>query len=282
MLYHKVIFTLSPRNEDACDILMAQLGELGYESFLETEEGFEAYIQEHLFDASMLNYLNPYVEGVFFGMNDSPVEDKDWNKEWEENSFTPIVIDDRYLVRGPAHESRPEIPNEIVINPRMSFGSGHHETTGLMMRYILAMDVKGKRVLDMGCGTGILGLLACKEGAESVHGIDIDEWCSLNTQENCQLNGVDNFSAVTGDASSLEAKHQYDIVLANINRNILMRDMPAYIDVLIQGGILLLSGFLEADVSILIERAESLEMTLLDKTNDGEWFALKLQKGLQG
>ncbi|MDO4462337.1 MAG: 50S ribosomal protein L11 methyltransferase [Bacteroidia bacterium] len=275
MHYYKVIYKLTPYNEDASDIMIAQLGELGYESFLEIEGGFEAYVQEQYFDESAIGTIDPYIEGVTYTVEASEVEDADWNEEWEKNYFKPIEVDGVYYVRGPHHESNPLISKEVIINPKNAFGAGHHETTGMMMHFLLNIDLREKRVIDMGCGTGILGIMAAKEGAKDVIGIDIDAFSVENTKENCALNLVENMEVRLGGADVIRESDAVDVFIANINRNILLADLPIYRGTLASGGVLLLSGFYEDDVDMLVEKAESLGMKLEEKQERNEWRALR-------
>ena len=207
------------------------------------------------------------------------VPDVNWNEEWEKHYFQPIMIGDKLCqIRAPFHTPDPEAQTEIIISPKMAFGTGNHETTALMMGYIIGHSMKGLRVLDMGCGTGILGILALKQGAECLTAIDIDEWAYLNVLENAQLNGVHIEEAMQGDASSLAGKKPYDLILANITRNILLADMPAYVSVLKNGGHLILSGFYEEDVEVLTDRAKELGLSALGYEVRNRWTRLELVK----
>lgn len=276
MHYYKVTYTLTPYNEDASDIMISQLGELGYESFLEVENGFEAYVQEQFYDETVINTIEPYIEGVTYTAVASEVEDADWNEEWEKNYFKPIEVDGIYYVRGPQHEKNEAFQKEIVINPRNAFGAGHHETTGMMMHFLLNMDVKGKKVIDMGCGTGILGIMAAKEGAESVVGIDIDAFSVENTKENCGLNAVENMEVRLGGAEAIKESDKVHIFIANINRNILLQDIGRYKGAMREHSELLLSGFYEEDIRLLLDKAEELGLKLVEKQERNEWRALRL------
>lgn len=278
MHYYKVTYKLTPYSEDACDIMISQLGELGYESFLETEDGFEAYIQDQFYDEGMIRSIDPMIEGVEYEAEASEVEDADWNEEWEKNYFKPIDVDGRYYVRGPHHEKHQSIDKEVVINPKNAFGAGHHETTGMMMRFLLGMDLRGKIVVDMGCGTGILGILAAKEGAKRVVAIDIDQFSVDNTIENCELNRVSNVEVRLGGANTLNEGEDFDLFIANINRNILLADMGRYCRSLVKGSTLLLSGFYEEDVDMLVSKAGEFGMEVIEKQEKNEWRALKFEK----
>lgn len=279
MHYYKVTYKLTPYSEDACDIMISQLGELGYESFLETEDGFEAYIQDQFYDEGVICTIDPMIEGVGYEAEASEVEDADWNEEWEKNYFKPIEVDSLYYVRGPKHEKHPSIPKEVIIDPKNAFGAGHHETTGMMMHFLLGMELKGKRVADMGCGTGILGILAAKEGAKSVVAVDIDQFSVDNTVENCKLNEVEELVEVRlGGAEALKEGDEFDVFIANINRNILIEDMGRYCGSMGKSSTLLLSGFYEEDVEMLLGKALELGLELAEKQERNEWRALKLVK----
>lgn len=278
MHYYKVTYKLTPYSEDASDIMIAQLGELGYESFLEIDGGFESYVQEQYYDESAITTIDPYIEGVTYIVEACEVEDADWNEEWEKKYFKPIEVDGEYYVRGPQHEPNTQIAKEIIINPKNAFGAGHHETTGMMMHFLLNIPLRDKAVIDMGCGTGILGIMAAKEGAQKVIGIDIDEFSVENTQENCALNGVDNMEVRLGGADAIKKSDSADVFIANINRNILLEDLDKYRATLREGSIVLLSGFYEEDVKMLLEKAESLGLELVEKQERNEWRALKLKK----
>ena len=230
MNYIEVTFDITPYEEAVADALISELGTIGYDGFSYTDQGFTAYIPAKDYNAQAITRLEIF---DFFTRNYrietsvQEIEDQDWNKVWEEN-FTPIVVDDRILVRAGFHAPVPGIEYEILIEPKMSFGTGHHSTTALMLRTILDNKerITGKRVLDMGCGTGILSILAAKTGAREITGIDIDEWAYNNAMENIRANGLNNITIKIGDARLLEAEAPFDVILANINRNILLEDMP--------------------------------------------------------
>lgn len=278
MHYYKVTYKVTPYSEDACDIMISQLGDMGYESFLETEDGFEAYIQDRLYDEALIRTVDPMIEGVEYEAEASEVEDADWNEEWEKNYFKPIEVDGLYYVRGPQHEKHQTIAKEVIINPKNAFGAGHHETTGMMMHFLLGMELTGKTVADMGCGTGILGILAAKEGAKNVVAIDIDQFSVENTIENCGLNEAGNVEVRLGGAEALRGGDRFDVFIANINRNILLSDMGRYCEHIGEVSTLLLSGFYEEDVDMLLAKAREYGMELVEKQERNEWRALKLIK----
>lgn len=279
MEYKKVAIILSPYNETSAELMIAQMGEFGFDTFCENENGFEAYIPSELFDKNQLTKLEPMIDGVSFSWEIETIADQNWNKTWEDNYFTPIIVDDRCLIRSTSHEKTINAEYEILINPEMSFGSGHHETTCHMIRFILNNDFNGKDVLDMGCGTGILGILAAKKGAKNVRGIDIDEWCYKNSMENIRLNNISNMSVAVGTAHNLETEsNTYDIILANINRNILLNDMHNYVNVLRPNGLLAMSGFYEQDIQMIKDCAISLRLTFIDSKIENNWTMLSFVK----
>jgi len=274
-IYIEYIFEVEPK-EPATEILIAQLGFAGFESFVENENGVTAYIQKQDWNADIL-------ESVFILNSDEfqitsqhrEVEQTNWNAEWEKN-FEPIQVNELVSIRAPFHEN-PNLQYDIVIEPKMSFGTGHHETTHMMVQHLLDMDVSDKKVLDMGCGTGILAIFAEMKGAKPIDAIDIDNWCYENSIENAQRNNCTHISVYEGDSSLLVGK-QYDIVIANINRNILLSDMKIYTDCLLDGGILLLSGFYQEDIPIINEEVTKHGLIFDKKIERNNWVALKYKK----
>ena len=261
MFYTELTFHIFPYVEDIADAIIAELGDLGYDSFSYTDDGFKAYIPSNKFDEEQVKSLEilSFFQSLYtISWEKAEIENQDWNKIWEEN-FTPILVQDRILVRAGFHPTIENIEHEIIIDPKMSFGTGHHATTALMLETILDMkpDFSGKKVLDMGCGTGILSIMAAQSGAQSVTGIDIDEWAYNNAMENIATNNLNNIRVLIGDATLLDGREHYDIILANINRNILLNDMPAYVNVLNDKGYLIMSGFYTEDIPIIREKAES-------------------------
>jgi len=277
MFFTEVKFHITPPSEDIADALIAALGEVGFDSFSYTEDGFNAYIPSPNFTRETIEQLAPlpfFQQHYQITWETSEIENQDWNKVWEEN-FTPIVVQGKILVRAGFHETIPGIPHEIIIDPKMSFGTGHHATTALMLETILELtpEIRHKRVLDMGCGTGILSILASQVGAASVTGIDIDEWAYRNAQENLATNHIQNVSIRIGDARLLESEAPYNVILANINRNILWEDMPAYVKALHGGGLLIISGFYLKDLPFLQQRAETLGLYYVSHKTESEWTA---------
>lgn len=272
--YH---FKIEPK-EPGAEILLAELGELAFDSFVETEEGLSAYIQEHDNTTDLLNdvYIlnNPEFKVSY---ETEEIEQVNWNEEWEKN-FEPINVDDLCYVRAPFHEEK-NVRYEIVIEPKMSFGTGHHETTFMMMKHLLNIDVTDMEVLDMGCGTAILAILALMKGAKHADAIDIDNWCYLNSIENAERNNITNIDVYEGDAELLTDKtNKYDLVIANINRNILLNDMEAYAKTLKTGGIILFSGFYTEDITAIEEAANQQNMFLDNKLERNNWASLKFIK----
>lgn len=277
MKYLEFTFHTQPCTETANDVLCAVLGEVGFESFVEQPDGLAAYIQKDLYDED-----NVRQAVADFPLPDTTVtysyveaEDKDWNEEWEKNFFQPIVIGDRCVVHSTFHHDVPQVPYDIVINPQMAFGTGHHETTSSILGELLEADLKGKSVLDMGCGTSILAILASMRGAGKVTAIDIDDWCVNNSRDNIALNGISNITVELGDASLLNGREPFDVVIANINRNILLQDMPAYAACMKKGSELYISGFYTEDIPVLREKAESLGMEYVHHREKHNWAAVK-------
>ena len=274
-IYIEYTFEVSPK-EPATEILIAQLGFAGFESFVENENGVTAYIQKQDWNEDILEsvfILNS--EEFQITSHHREVEQTNWNAEWEKN-FEPIQVDDLVSIRAPFHEN-PNLQYDIVIEPKMSFGTGHHETTHMMVQHLLDMDISDKKVLDMGCGTGILAIFAEMKGAKPIDAIDIDNWCYENSIENAQRNNCTHISVYEGDSSLLEGK-QYDVVIANINRNILLSDMKIYTDCLLADGVLLLSGFYQEDIPIIGKEVIKHGLKFDKKIERNNWVALKYQK----
>lgn len=282
MNYTEVTFTIQPYSEDISDAIISELGTIGFDGFSYTEQGFQAYIPRKDFDETKLSSLPllNYFKGLYtIDFSYQEVKDQDWNKVWEDN-FTPIVVDNRILVRAGFHDPLPGVEYEIIIEPKMSFGTGHHSTTALMLRTILDHKVllKNKRILDMGCGTGILSIMAAKTGAREITGIDIDEWAFNNAMENIRNNRLENIHIKIGDASLLEKEANFDGILANINRNILLQDMHHYAQKLNPDGFLFLSGFYVHDLPLIREKAEALGLTYERYIEENQWVAASFYK----
>ncbi len=271
MRYKKITVRLTPYDETASELAQAEMGERGFESFVDTEDGFEGYVQETFWNDGTMEGVEPGIEGVEMAWEAEDAPDEDWNATWEQESFTPIDVDGRLTIRGPEHPSNADAEMEVVIDPELAFGSGHHQTTRMIARWLMDNEMEGRTVMDMGCGTGILGIVAKKRGAERVDAVDIDEWSVKNTKANAELNGV-TINAWEGDASAVEnKKEEYDIFIANINRNILMDGMGRYAKSIKRGGKLVISGFLEEDMETLKEscKGNGLEYKGMDK--DDVW-----------
>lgn len=280
MKYIEVTITLG-QNDPYRDLLVDALGNEGpYDSFVETPNGLKAYVQESLFDEGWLKEQLADINNMTscsYSFESMP--DKNWNEEWEKQ-HKPVLVEaangKRVWVRAPFHEHRSDVDYEIEIEPKMSFGTAHHQTTYMMLSYLTELEVTGKRVLDIGCGTAVLAILAKLRGAAYVEAIDIDEWAYNNALENAQRNGVE-LNVRIGDAALL-GERQFDLIIANINRNILLNDMAEYVQVLEKGGTLLLSGFYESDVPVLQHHAESIGLRLEQQKVRQSWTALRLVK----
>jgi ribosomal protein L11 methyltransferase len=274
-IYIEYSFQVEPK-EPATEILIAELGSVGFESFVENDNGVVAYIQQ-------LDWNENVLDDIFILKSDEfevsytykEIAQENWNEEWEKN-FQPIQVDDKVSIRAPFHEN-PNLDYDIVIEPKMSFGTGHHETTHMMVQHLLELDVKNKKVLDMGCGTGILAIFAEMKGAKPIDAIDIDNWCYLNSLENVERNNCKHIIVYEGDASLLINK-KYDVIIANINRNILLSDIKRYASCLNEKGVLLLSGFYEQDIPIIDEEAKIYDLTLDSVIKRNNWVAVKYLK----
>ncbi|WP_370001122.1 50S ribosomal protein L11 methyltransferase [Winogradskyella sp.] len=274
IIYLGYEFNVEPL-QPATEILIAELGYAGFESFVENEKGVTAYIQKEEWHPNILDDIQILKSSEFtieytFG----EIEQTNWNAEWEKN-FNPIVVDDLVTVRAPFHDI-PTTKYDLVIEPKMSFGTGHHETTHMMIQHILKNDFKGKTVLDMGCGTGVLAILAEKVGATKLDAIDIDNWCYLNSLENVERNNCNHISVYEGDVKLLEGK-KYDIIIANINRNILLQDIPVYAKSLNKNGKLFLSGFYEDDLGFITKKCLENSLIFEDKTLKNRWIAAQFR-----
>jgi ribosomal protein L11 methyltransferase len=258
--------------QPAVEILIAELGYAGFESFVETEDGVTAYIQKDQWQENILEDIQILKSDEFkITYTFEDIEQTNWNEEWEKN-FSPIVVDNVCAVRAPFHEKF-DTQYDIIIEPKMSFGTGHHETTHMMIQHILKNDFKGKSVLDMGCGTGVLAILAEQKGAKPIDAIDYDNWCYLNSLENVERNNCKHITVIEGDASVL--KNKYDIIIANINRNILLQDMAIYISCLNKNGMLFLSGFYDDDVALITAECEKYVLKFEEKLERNNWVSLK-------
>ena len=281
MKYFEVDFTISPYSADASDVLAAMAGEAGFETFEETETGLKGYVQQSLFDVSVLKTaLEDFpFEDTTISYDIREAEDRDWNEQWEQEGFEPIVISDNLIIHDGRHlpDSTPDIA--IEIDAKLAFGTGTHETTRMICSTLLELQPKG-RVLDCGTGTGILSICALKLGAQEAIGYDIDEWSVDNARHNAVINLVDDrFTSLLGDASILnKVEGTFDLVMANINRNILLNDMPQFVSKMKAGATLILSGFYTDDCQVLIEKAQTLGLTLQQQKEDQQWACLVLTR----
>jgi len=286
MKYYEVIFTIEAPAElmqDARDILSALAGEAGFETFEDTDEGVKGYVQQGLFDEALLRALigDFPLPSCTVTYTVSEAEDKDWNEQWEQQGFEPIVVNDTLVIHDGRHLPSDISPQtSIEIDAHLAFGTGTHETTRMMVGQLMGLDLTDKRVLDCGTGTGILGIAALKLGAREAVGYDIDEWSADNARHNAVINMVDGqFTSLLGDASILkEVSGQFDVVLANINRNILLNDMEAFVGKMAPHSTLLLSGFYEQDIPMLEEKANALGLKKQTQQHDGDWACLMFMR----
>ncbi|QMW02227.1 50S ribosomal protein L11 methyltransferase [Spirosoma foliorum] len=275
MNYTELQLRLSP---DYTDILTAELAELGFVSFVETDEGLSAYIVESDFEEKAVQELIAKYEGqTAIAYEVSSLEKRNWNAEWERD-YEPIEVADQVRVRASFHESDARFRYDIVINPKMSFGTGHHETTAMMLEQQLGLDFAGKSVLDVGSGTGILAILAEKMGAQTVLAFDIEEWAVENARENAELNDCPKTTVFQGTIADVDPTTQYDIVLANINRNILLAEIPSYTNLLTNNGYLIVSGFYENDAPDIEQKAVEVGLSLANRATTNQWTSLSFYK----
>ncbi len=278
MNYYELNFTVKATEDYHQDLLINTLGDIGFDTFEETGTGFKAYIPVDEYNSDRLEgVLNEYRELFSFSYEVNLIPQKNWNAEWESN-FEPISIKDKIFVRATFHEPKPEFEHEIVIDPKMAFGTGHHQTTSMMLEYILENDFLGKKVLDMGCGTGILAIMAAKLGAAEITAIDYDPVCYDSTIENAALNNVNNITAICGSKEVIP-NEQYDTILANINRNILLDQLQRYSEALKPGGELYLSGFYASpDLDMLAKEALKHNIKYLEHKTNKDWTAARFTK----
>jgi ribosomal protein L11 methyltransferase len=278
MDYIEANFIIEPFEEYISDVLASELGQIGFDSFVPSIEGLDAYIPKSLFDESKLITLLadfPFEASIEYKV--TQIESKNWNEEWEKNYFEPIVIGNDCVIHSSFHKNVPNAKYDIVIDPKMAFGTGHHETTSLVIGRILKMDLVGKKVLDMGCGTAVLAILAAMRGAKNLVAIDIDKWCTENSIENIEINKISGIEVKLGGAELLEGLH-FDIVLANINRNILLADMDKYAACLQSGGELYMSGFYVEDIPLIEAEANLNGLKLVDYDEKNNWVVVKTVK----
>ena len=295
MKYYEVTFTIQPLSDDSRDIVAALAGEAAFETFEETTDGLKGYVQQQLFDEALLRQTLDAcpLPDLSVSYTVSEAEDRDWNEQWEQEGFEPIIVDNRLVIHDGRHLPTPEnldsplsplssllSPLSIEIDAHLAFGTGTHETTRMMCAALLDLPLEGKRVLDCGTGTGILAITALKQGASEAVGYDIDEWSADNARHNAVINRVDDrFTSLLGDASILnKVEGMFDVVTANINRNILLGDMPAFVAKMAPQATLLLSGFYTEDIPLLVERAKELGLTLGAQREDNNWACVSLVK----
>lgn len=278
--YTQVTFTVTPPEEVATDVLAAMLAEIGFESFVPDEQGMTAYVPHNSYDAQQLAQTVECfpLEGYAIEYTTEKIEGEDWNAEWEKNYFQPIVVDDQCVIHSTFHTDIPQARYDILIDPKMAFGTGHHQTTCHMLRAILATDMHGKKVLDMGCGTALLAILARKHGATDVVGIDIDEFAYENALENIRLNDTTDIEIRLGGTDAIKEGEEFDYILANINRNILLADMGNYATHMHSGSVIFMSGFYVEDMEILREEAARHGLRYECYAEDNRWTMMKFVK----
>ena len=281
MLYIEVTFTLTPWSETAQDILTALAGDIGFESFVEEDNLLKAYIQQKIYDEEAINGIiaDFPLPDITIAYTAQEQEDKDWNEEWEKNFFQPIVIGNRCVIHSTFHKDIPQMEYDILINPQMSFGTGHHETTNLIVSRLLETELEGKSVLDMGCGTSILAILAAKRGASPITAIDIDDWCVSNSADNIRLNNIDCINVRLGDADVLRTERPaFDLIIANINRNILTTDMDAYALCMNPGSRIFLSGFYVDDIPVIQQSLMANGLSFVEHHENNRWAMVVAEK----
>ena len=281
MLYIEVTFTLTPWSETAQDILTALAGDIGFESFVEEDNLLKAYIQQKFYDEEAINGIiaDFPLPDITIAYTAQEQEDKDWNEEWEKNFFQPIVIGNRCVIHSTFHKDIPQMEYDILINPQMSFGTGHHETTNLIVSRLLETELEGKSVLDMGCGTSILAILAAKRGASPITAIDIDDWCVSNSADNIRLNNIDCINVRLGNADVLRTERPaFDLIIANINRNILTTDMDAYALCMNPGSRIFLSGFYVDDIPVIQQSLMVNGLSFVEHHENNRWAMVVAEK----
>lgn len=278
--YTKIKFTVTPNEEVATDILAALLAEIGFESFVPDESGMEAYVPHNMYDdTAIAAVVDTFpLEGYGITYDSEFIEGEDWNAEWEKNYFQPIVLGEDCVIHSTFHTDVPKARYDILIDPKMAFGTGYHQTTCHMLRAILASDMTGKKVLDMGCGTALLAILARKHGATDVVAIDIDEFAYENAKENIVLNNTPDIEVRLGGAEAIKEDDSFDFVIANINRNILLADMVNYVRCMHSGSQIFISGFYTDDMDVLKEEASRNGLRYIDYAEDNRWAMMRFIK----
>ncbi len=279
MDYIKSIFKVSSNEDFVKDVLSAELAEIGYESFETETDNLIAYCPINQFDKeNVLNLLQEFPFETSISVAHEEMKAQNWNEEWEKNFFSPIIVENRCVIHSSFHTEIPQLEYNILIDPRMSFGTGHHSTTSLMIASMLEMNMQNKNMLDMGCGTAVLAILAKKMGAKSVVGIDIDEWAYKNALDNIQLNDCQEIDIRLGGVEQLTENDSFDVIFANINRNILLNDMEKYVNVLTTNGHLFMSGFYENDIEMIRQKAETLGLQFVSYKEKSTWVAVQFEK----
>jgi ribosomal protein L11 methyltransferase len=276
MNYYKLGLTIAPNTEIHRDVFSALLADIGFESFVETGNGLDAFVPEKIYsEKAIAGVLENYpLLGVQARYSIELIESKDWNEEWEKHFFQPIIIDNQVVIHSSFHKDIPPLPYDIVIDPKMAFGTGHHSTTALMISYLLELDLKDKSFLDMGCGTAVLAILAKMKGARPVTAIDNDKWAYENSLENIRLNHTPGIQTLYGDANLL-GKDRYDFIFANINRNILLNDIPVYVRCMHSGSFLFMSGFYQEDLDLITQTCNKHRLKLISSKEQNNWMAVK-------
>lgn len=260
------------------DILVAELADLHYEGFVETDQGVDAYVPTSFFDKNVLDELGQKYKELFkMNYNSTTLEKQNWNETWEKN-YDPVMVNDQCIIRTTFHQIEKSYPYEIIINPKMSFGTGHHATTTLMIEHQLTMNFQDKNVLDMGCGTGILAIMAEKLGAATIDAADIDDWSVENSIENIELNNCRKIKIQKGSVDTSQLADQYDIILANINRNVLIHDLPFYEKHLASDGFLVVSGFYDVDVKLMENTARKYKLDAVNHKTKDSWYSIIFKK----
>lgn len=265
-----------PCNTEILEMLIAELGQISYDSFQELDNALEAYIKEELYDAKSLLFVLEKHE-ISMKIKAEKLQEINWNEQWEKN-FDPVFVDERVQIRATFHQPLPNYEYSVIINPKMSFGTGHHETTHLMVAEQLSIDHKNKSILDVGTGTGVLAIMGYKLGAKSIVATDVDDWCIDNSRENMNLNQVKNFEILQGTINKLTLPGDYDIIYANINKNVLMDEIPFYSSLLKDKGILVLSGFYSEDVDDLKGKAAQNKLNIVHTKSRNNWTMMRLSQ----
>ncbi|MDR1632127.1 MAG: 50S ribosomal protein L11 methyltransferase [Dysgonamonadaceae bacterium] len=278
MDYYEIQLTLNPNTEVHRDVLSALLADIGFESFVESEQGLTAYISENEYSEKRLSsVLEDFpLPGLSVQYQAVYMKSKNWNEEWENHFFQPIIIDNQVVIHSSFHKNVPALKYDIVIDPKMAFGTGHHATTAMMVSYLLETELEGKSALDMGCGTAVLAILAAMKNARQVRAIDNDEWAYKNALENIRLNQTPYIQVELGDANLL-GKETYDFIFANINRNILLNDIPVYAKCMHQGSSIFMSGFFNEDIDLIVEAGRKCGLEYVSEKKNDQWAGVELK-----